>query len=622
MDRSLFPRLKRLFSTDVVIRNVGGKQLRVIDIDHAQAYGGIQTNTLIDRYTRIHLSNRYNHFNPTLNYQTLRLQLYSDYEAMDTDAIISSVLDMISEDCTTENEKSEILSVKSSNENIQKILQNLFYSILNIDFNLAMWIRSMCKYGDFYLKLDIAEEYGVYNAKPLSVYDIIREEGVDPSNPSYVRYTYDPMALAGGVSSISKSKLHYENYEVGHFRLISDSNYLPYGRSYIEPARKLFKQLTLLEDAALIHRIMRAPEKRVFYYNIGSLAPNEVDALIQKQIENTKKIPYIDQNTGEYNLKFNIQNMIEDYHIPVRNGDNVTKIDTAKGLEYAGMDDIEYLRDKLLAALKTPKAFLNYSDELNGKSTISALDVRWARSIGRIQKVILSELTKIAIIHLYVQGFDDGDLVNFELKLNNPSIILEQEKIALLKEKVDLANQITEKNLLSTDYIYAHIFNLSEDEYNSERELIIEDVKRKFQLSQIENEGNDPTISNVSYGTPHDLASQYGDNTGADDVPDGYDEKENDVGRPKKHMSIYGTQDAMGGRDVIGKKGMKDIGGSDKLAHKYKGGPMALESMKSKNFKGKAINLHPSYGKKILLYKKNEDKKSILDESNIKDTII
>lgn len=622
MDKSLWPRMRRMFSNDVIIRNVGGKQLRVIDIDHLQSFGQVQTNTLIDRYTRIHRSNRYNQLNPTLNYQTLRLQLYSDYEAMDTDGIIASVLDMVAEDCTTEDETGELLSIKSTNENIQRILYNLFYDVLNIDFNLAMWCRSMCKYGDLYLKLDIAEKFGVFNAKPMSVYDIIREEGSDPEHPSYVRYTYDPVSLMGGSSEASKNKQHYENYEMAHFRLITDTNYLPYGRSFVEPARKLFKQLTLLEDAALIHRIMRAPEKRIFYYNVGNIPSNEVDNFIQQQINSVKKTPYIDQRTGDYNLKFNMQNMIEDFHIPVRgNNDTSTKIDTAKGLEYAGMEDIEYLRDKMLAALKVPKAFLNYSDELNGKSTISALDVKWARGIGRIQKILISELRKIAIVHLYVQGFEDADLVNFELKLNNPSIILEQEKIALLKEKVDLANQMLEKNLLSTDYIYTHLFDLSEDQYNMERDLITEDVKRKFKWAQIENEGNDPEVSGVSYGTPHDLASQYGDKDDSAEVPSGYDEKQPE-GRPKKHASIYGTQDGPGGRDPIGKKGMKDLKPDNKLNHTYKGGPMALEQMKKDGFKGKKVNINPLHGKRILLYEHKDEKINLLDESNIKEDIV
>ncbi len=618
VDRSLFPRLKRLFSTDVVIRNVGGKQLKVLDVEKIQSFGQLQTNSLVDRYTRLHKAGQRMQFNPTLNYQTLRIQLYADYEAMDTDGIIASVLDIVSEECTLKGETNEVLTIRSSNENIQKILYNLFYDVLNIEFNLPMWIRSMCKYGDFFLKLDIAEKFGVYMARPLSVYDMIREEGQDPNNPSYIRYIYDPVAVAGGTTA-TKSKDFFENFEIAHFRLLTDTNYLPFGRSYIEPARKYFKQYTLMMDAMLLHRIMRAPEKRVFYINVGNIPPNEVDAFVQKTVTTMKKTPFQDQQTGDYNLKFNLQNMMEDFYIPVRPGDTTTKIDTAKGLEYAGIEDVEFLRDLMLGSLKVPKSFLNYSDELNGKSTISALDVRFSRTVERIQRIVLSELEKIALIHLYVQGFEDADLVNFKLGLNNPSIIYEQEKIALMKEKVSLASDIMDKKLFSSDYIADKIFQMSEDQLNEQRDLIVEDVKRTFRYNQIENEGNDPALSGESYGTPHDLASVYNRREGDPSLPDGYDEKEaNPVGRPKEKASIYKTDDSSFGRDPLGAKGMKDIDSSkDSLTYKNRPSAYALESLKHIN----ASKLG-NKNKKVILFEQKNNEPGLLDEKNIIDNDI
>lgn len=447
-------------------------------------------------------------------------------------------------------------------------------------------------------------------ARPLSVYDMIREEGQDPNNPSYIRFIYDPVAVAGGTTA-TKSKDYFENFEIAHFRLLTDTNYLPFGRSYIEPARKYFKQYTLMMDAMLLHRIMRAPEKRIFYINVGNIPPNEVDAFVQKTVTTMKKTPFMDQQTGDYNLKFNLQNMLEDFYIPVRPGDNTTKIDTAKGLEYAGIEDVEFLRDLMLGSLKVPKSFLNYSDELSGKSTISALDVRFSRTVERIQRIVLSELEKIALIHLYVQGYEDADLVNFKLGLNNPSIIYEQEKIALLKEKVDLAASITEKKLFSSDWIGDKIFQMSEDQLNEQRELIVEDVKRTFRYNQIENEGNDPAMSGESFGTPHDLASIYNRNAKKEqETPDGYDEKEkNPVGRPKEKASIYKTDDSSFGRDPLGAKGMKDINASkDSLTYKNRPSAFALESMKG---------LSDIKKKKVVLFEQKNPEPGLLDEKNI-----
>ena len=175
-DISVFTRLKRLFSTDVIIRNTGGDTLKVLDFNQTQVAGQVNTNSLYDRYTRLHTTNASPIYNPGLNYQTLRVQLYSDYEAMDTDAIIASALDILADECSLKNEMGEVLTIKSSDEKVQRILYNLFYDVLNIEFNLWMWTRQMCKYGDFFLKLEIAEKFGVYNVIPYTAYNIIREE--------------------------------------------------------------------------------------------------------------------------------------------------------------------------------------------------------------------------------------------------------------------------------------------------------------------------------------------------------------------------------------------------------------------------------------------------------------
>ena len=613
-EKNLFTSLQRLFSTDILVRNVGGDELKIADVNHIQTTGKYQTNSLLDRFSRLYIYNNKNIFNPNLNYQTLRIQLYSDYEAMDTDPLIASTLDILADESALRNDMGEVLSIKSSDENIQRVLYNLYYDVLNIEFNLWSWVRNMCKYGDFFLKLEISEKFGVYNVLPYTVYNMVRYEGQDLKQPTKVTFTIDPDGLAASsdpnyIPKANKSIITLDNYEVAHFRLISDTNYLPYGRSYIEPARKVYKQLTLMEDAMLIHRIMRAPEKRTFYINVGSIPPNEVEQFMQKTISSIKKTPYVDPTTGEYNLRFNMMNAMEDFYLPVRGGDASTRIETTKGLEYDGTNDIAYLRDKMFAALKVPKAYFGYEKDLTGKATLAAEDIRFARSVERIQRIVESELTKIGLVHLYAQGFTGESLTNFEIKLTTPSIVYEQEKIALLKEKVDLARQMTETKLFSSDYIYDNIFNLSEDTYNEMRDLIREDSKRGFRISQIENEGNDPVTSGTSYGTPHDLASIYGREQG--EVPSGYDEKQPE-GRPKEKASILGTQaDPLGGRDRLGVHGMK--GGYPSDNENVREGMSSTEFVYLRNkdlFTPK---------KKIIFEQIAEESSDLLNEDNIKD---
>jgi hypothetical protein len=624
-DTSVFSRLQRLFATDVIIRNAGGNELKVMDVNSIQMTGEYQTNSLVDRYNRIYSSNSTSLYGAQLNinWKYLRTQIYSDYDAMDTDAIISSALDIIADESTLKNDMGEVLQIRSSDEDTQKILYNLFYDVLNIEFNLWSWIRQMCKYGDFFLKLEIAEKFGVYNVIPYTAYHIERQENYDPKKPAEIRFAFSPDGYAGGSgyygiggqgtqSSRKEDKnIYFDNYEMAHFRLITDVNYLPYGRSYLEPARKLYKQYILMEDAMLIHRIVRAPEKRIFYINVGSIPPNEVENFMQKTINTMKKTPFIDPQSGEYNMKYNQQNILEDFYIPVRGNDSATKIEPTKGMDYTAIEDVVYLRDKLFAALKVPKAFMGYEKDLTGKATLAAEDIRFARTIDRIQRIILSELYKIALVHLYTQGYRNEALTNFELSLTTPSIIYDQERIALMKEKVDLARSIIETKILPTDWIYDNIFHLSEDQFDEYRDLIAEDQKRIFRMKQIENEGNDPLETGKSYGTPHDLATLYGASR-MGSLPDGYDE-DLKLGRPEEKASNIGTQKNAFGTDRLGNKGMKngDNTGEDKsLRNNFKGGsPLALETLQNKT-------LLEGLEKKISLKK---EESSLLDESQIRE---
>lgn len=403
---------------------------------------------------------------------------------MDMDPIISSALDIYSDECLTYNEMGKILTIHSTNNNVKQILENLFVDILNIQHNLWSWTRNMCKYGDFFLKLYITPEYGIYMVEPTSAYNVERIENSDPYNKRYVKFQLRP-------TDTSQSEV-LENYEMAHFRLMSDSNFLPYGKSIIEGGRRVWKQLSLMEDAMLIHRIMRAPEKRIFYTDIGNIPPNEVDAFMQKQKDMMKKVPYMDELTGEYNLRFNLMNMVEDYFIAVRGGDSGTKIDTLGGMDWTGTEDIEYLRNKLMAALKIPKAFLGYEEGISGKATLASEDVRFARTIQRIQRILTSELTKIAIVHLYAQGYRDESLVDFELELTNPSTIFEKEKIEIWSDKVDVASAMMEAKLFSKDWIYKNIFNMSEDDIITVKEEVVDDVKQNYRFASIEEEGDDP----------------------------------------------------------------------------------------------------------------------------------
>ena len=547
-DTSLRSRLLRLFSTNVVVRNVGGRKLKVADTSRTQS---IAKNNLVDRYQKIFTGAGLSGYSDSLLTKSMRLNLFKDYESMDSDAIISSALDIYADESTMKSEYGDVLEIRTDNNNIKDILHNLFYDIINIEFNLWPWIRNMCKYGDFFLKLEINEKYGITNVVPLSVYDVSRVEGIDPENPEYVKYLIESSTSEHRYKpERSATKEELENYEVAHFRLLSDSNYLPYGKSQIEGGRKIWKQLSLMEDAMLIHRIMRAPEKRIFKLDIGNIPPAEVDNFMQQAITKMKKAPVVDETTGDYNLKYNMQNITEDFFLPVRGGDSGTNIESLPGLTYEATEDIEYLKNKLLSSLRIPKAFLGYEDQIGSKATLAAEDVRFARTIERIQRITLSELTKIAIVHLYSQGYQDSDLVNFELDLTNPSTIYEEEKIELWNNKTSLASSMLNDGIVSTQWIYKNIFGFTDEEIKIEDEQIIFDKKQKFRREQIETEGNDPAKTGESQGTPSDLAMGRSGHE-LDDKGGSEEGGQPGAGRPKEGAK-YGKDGSARGRDPLG----------------------------------------------------------------------
>ena len=547
MADNIFSKLGRLFQSNVIIRKTDDNRLVVKDLDFSQT--NLQSN-FIDRYQRL-MQNTYSNphhaaQNRRAAYEIHKRTLFRDYEMMDQDPIIASALDIYSDESTIDNIEGEILKIKTENSKIGKILHNLYYDIINIEFNLWSWIRNLTKYGDFYLLLDIVDKYGVVNVKPISAYDITRLEDHDLANPQLIQFEIE-----------DDKKEVKENYEIAHFRLMSDTNFLPYGKSQLEGGRKVFKQLMLMEDAMLIHRIMRAPEKRIFKIDVGNIPPREVEQFMQKIINKMKKIPVIDQSTGEYNLKYNMESVTEDYFLPVRGGDSGTSIETLPGLSNNdAIEDVEYLRNKLMASLRIPKAFLGYEEGLSGgKATLAAEDVRFARTIERLQKIVVSELTKIGIVHLYSQGFNDSDLIDFDLELQNPSMIHEQEKLELLNQQIEAAEKAMDTKLFSRKWIYDNIFDFSDDKKKQIFEDIVEDTKQKYRFEQIETEGQDPAEQPVGDEVEdNDEMARPGDWGGSEKEHFGKNKPREDDGKLKKGDRSYGKREFKGGSPLATNK--------------------------------------------------------------------
>ena len=444
--KSLFRRLTRLFRSGPVVK----RKIRALDTTIAVADKTKSSGTLLFQKS---LSPTYATITSNAYNLSERLMRYQDFQEMEYTPEIAAALDIYADETCAQDEKGRVLHVYSDNEKIRELLEDLFYNVLNVEFNLRSWARNLCKYGDFFLYNDVSPEYGVVNAFPIPVNEVEREENYDRDDPFAVRYRW-----------VTLGNRTLENWEVTHFRLLGNDMFLPYGSSIIEPARRIWRQLILIEDAMLVYRVVRAPERRVFYIDVANLPPADVPTYIEQQRQNLRTAPVVDRQTGRVDLRYNPMSVEEDYFIPVRGGESGTKIDTlAGGQNTAAVEDVAYIQKKLFAALKIPRAYLGYDEMLSSKATLAQEDIRFSRTINVIQKTMMAELNKLAIIHLYAHGFDGDDLQNFTLRLSNPSTVAQQQKLELWRAKFEIAGSAPE-GLASKQFMRKEIWGLNEEQ--------------------------------------------------------------------------------------------------------------------------------------------------------------
>ena len=415
-----------------------------------------------------------NLYTQAIYYEPTRLAAFYDYESMEYTPEISTALDIYAEESTTPNQDGYVLQVYSESKRIKSILVDLFVNVLDINTNLPMWIRNMCKYGDNFVYLKLDPEKGVTGCLQLPNIEIERlERGID-SRTFQSTINLNRKAL----KFVWKARdAEFNTWEVAHFRLLGDDRKLPYGTSMLEKARRIWKQLVLAEDAMLIYRTSRAPERRVFKVFVGNMDDKDVEAYVQRVANKFKRDQVVDKNTGNVDLRFNQMAVDQDYFIPVRDATQGNPIDTLPGgTNLSEIADIEYIQKKLVTALRIPKAYLGFEEPVGDGKNLSLLDIRFARTINRIQKSALSEMNKIAIIHLFLMGFED-ELSNFTLQLTNPSKQADLLMIDVWKEKVTLyKDMVTEiaKSIQPTSATWAkkHIFGFSDDEIKLELQQI------------------------------------------------------------------------------------------------------------------------------------------------------
>jgi hypothetical protein len=409
--------------------------------------------------------NLYDNFSAKYYSAQNRLERYIDFDQMEYTPEIASTLDIYADEMTTFSDLQPLLHILCHNDEIRSTINTLLYQILNVEYNLYGWARSMCKYGDYYLYLDVDEKMGVQSVLALPTNEIERLEGEDKTNPNYVQFQWNSAGMT------------FENWQVANFRILGNDKYAPYGTSVLEPARRIWRQLTLLEDAMMAYRIVRSPERRVFKIDVGNIAPEDVEQYMEKVKTSLKRNQVVDPDTGRVDLRYNPMSIDEDYYIPVRGGQS-SEITNLPGGAFTGdIDDVNYLRDKLFSALKIPRSYLARGEGAEeDKTTLAQKDIRFARTIQRLQRSVISELEKICLVHLYVLGYRGDDLLSFKLKLNNPSKIAELQELEQWEKKFSVASAATE-GFVSRRWIAKHLFNMSDEEFVRNEEEMFYDAK-------------------------------------------------------------------------------------------------------------------------------------------------
>lgn len=497
----LFKALTRIFSGPII--NYNQRQVALDRRKNLNKYSS-KFKSLAGLDFKKSRYNPYDYMNSAIMVNHNRAERYLDFDQMEYMPELASALDIYADEMTTHSILTPLLKIDCHNEELKSILEELYYNVLNIDSNLFSWCRNMCKYGDYFLYLDIDEKMGITSAIGLPLRELERLEGEDKTNPNYIQYQWNN----GGLT--------FENWQMAHFRVLGNDKYAPYGTSVLESARRIWRQLTLMEDAMMAYRIVRAPERRVFKIDVGGIPPEDIEQYMQKVITNMKRHQLVDPDNGQMDLRYNPMSVEEDYYLPVRQGSATTIESLPGGQNAAAIDDVNYLRDKMFSAIKIPKSYLSQLDQMpEEKTTLAQKDIRFARTIQRLQRSVVAELEKIGIIHLYTLGYRGEDIISFNLSLNNPSKLAQIQELEFIKQKFEVAGA-AQDTMFSRRWIAEHIFGLDNEEFlRNQRERYFDKKMDKSLEATAEEPAFDAPIGGGDLGT-----GELGDELGGEELGD------------------------------------------------------------------------------------------------------
>lgn len=432
-----------------------------------------------------------------------RIQRYREYDQMCYVPELNGGLELYADDASLYNSDDEVIESLSENNEVSNNLEDLWYRALDMNANLWHIVYNTCKYGDAFYEL-IPDDYKnpkrIKYMRYIPPYYVTREEldgnllqfivkipAEDTRSANYSFYSNDD----------NSEEVNLKPWQIVHFKL-DDKEFEPYGKSVLESGRLAFKQMKLIEDAMLIYRITRAPERRIFGIPVGNLPYREAMRKVEDFKQRYRKTPWIDPLTGEINYKSNPLSINDDFFLPRRPDGSGPTVDTLPGGQQLGeIDDVRYFKEKILRTMRIPLAYL--TGEMQGdvaKTSLSAMDVRFAKTIERIQKMIIKGLEKIAIIELAFKRFTIDDLHDFKLNLTIPSKIYEMQELEIFNQKLTtiqsaLALIDTESNrlFLPKEWLYKKVMKFNDEEISEIKLMQLAEIAEKEEDKNRQNVG-------------------------------------------------------------------------------------------------------------------------------------
>lgn len=394
---------------------------------------------------------------------------YADGENMNEYPETRAAHEYFSQDSTQPNSKGKTIWVHSPDDALKGMANDMLQKRIRIEDKIYPIAYNLCMYGNAFEEVMAVKDRGVVDLAqlpPPTMRRIEREDG------ALVGFAQDvTMKLTTDMADLLKRSRQndwpdhvatFRSWQVIHWRYRPTSRMSPYGYSVTDGARWIWKRLVMMEDAMLIYKLTRAPARFVWYVDVGQRPDDEVESILRQAKMSVKKKKFVDPRKNQINMRFNPLANDEDIFLAMRNGQELTRVDILQGPDYQAIDDVEYMRKKMLSVIKVPREYLGEDSTIPGRAVLSNEDVRAARVSLGIQRELRSGFETLIRIDQAARGVPIALDLDFDVMMQAPSGIYELAAMEVNNARADYAMRV--RDFMSQRWILRNVFNFSASE--------------------------------------------------------------------------------------------------------------------------------------------------------------